>query len=271
MSAQTRIIVGVAAIIAVMAGFWFAVLAPKRAEIATVDGQVAQAETRRDAAVAAATLAEQAKSRYLRDYATVARLGKAVPADDDVASLVYQLETIARANDIDFRAVKLTAAAAPAAPAPAADPPPGGAAEGEDKDGDAEAAPTAPAAPVVAQPTPGTQVGPAGLLTVPFTFSFEGDYLKLQRLLKSINRLADNAKQRITVQGRLLTVDGFALAAGPEGFPKLKATVSATAYVVPEADATLTAGATPQGPAGAAPGAATTTAMTTQNAQGAGR
>ena len=276
MTAQTRIVVGVVAIVAVMAGFWFAVLAPKRAEITTAETQIAQAETRRATAVAAAAQAEQAKSRYLRDYATVARLGKAVPADDDVASLVYQLETVARASGIDFRAVKLTAAGSTAAPAAPADPPPpgaadtkGDAAEGDGEgEGEGESAPPATTAPVVAQPTPGTEVGPAGLLTVPFTFSFEGDYLKLQRLLKTVNGLADNARERIAVKGRLLTVDGFSLAAAPSGFPRLMATVSATAFVVPEADATTTAAATPQGPAGAAP---TTTAMTTPNAQGAGR
>lgn len=257
MSAQTRMIVGVAGLVALVAGFWFMVLAPKRAEITTVDGQIAQAESRRDAAVASAAQAEQAKARYLKDYETVARLGKAVPADDDVASLVYQLETIARANRIDFRSVKLTGTSATPAPAPAAAP------ADDKKEGDESAAPAA-AAPVVAQPTPGTQVGPAGLLTVPFTFNFEGDYLKLQRLLKAINGLAKNDKKRITVQGRLLTVDGFSLAASTNGFPSLKATVSATAYVVPKTDAATTASATPQGPAGAAP---TTTAMI----KGAGR
>lgn len=271
MTAQTRIVVGVVAIVAVMAGFWFAVLAPKRAEITSAEAQVAQAEARRASAVGAAGQAEQAKSRYLRDYATVARLGKAVPADDDVASLLYQLETVARASGIDFRAVKLTAAGSTAPPAAPADPPPAGAADTQGGgEGEGEGAPPAAAA-VVAQPTPGTEVGPAGLLTVPFTFSFEGDYLKLQRLLKAVNGLADNAGERIAVKGRLLTVDGFSLAAAPSGFPRLMATVSATAFVVPEADATTTAAATPQGPAGAAPGAPTTTAMTTPNAQGAGR
>jgi hypothetical protein len=244
-----------------LAGYWFMVLAPKRADLSVVDGQITQAETQRDAAVASAQAADQAKSRYLRDYETVARLGKAVPADDDVASLVYQLETIARRNKIDFRSVKLTATSAPAAAAAPANAAVAGAADkGDEKDASAPAT----AAPVVVQPLPGTEVGAAGLLTVPFTFSFEGDYMKLQRLLKAINGLARNEKQRITVNGRLLTVDGFSLAAGDVGFPQLKATVSATAYVVPQTDAATTAVATPQAPAGAAP---TQTAMT----QGAGR
>ena len=270
MSAQTRMIAAVLAVVAMIAGFWFLLLAPKRTEISAAKDKVVQAETRRDAAVAAAGQAEQARAGYQKDYATVARLGKAVPADDDVASLVYQLETIARANKIDFRAVKLTGAAGAAPPAAAAAPADTAATSGgEKKDGEADptAVSTAPVAPVVAQPPPGAVVGTAGLLTVPFTFTFDGDYLKLQRLLKAINGLAKSKKDQISVRGRLLTVDGFSLAAGPEGFPKLKALVSATAYIVPEADSA--SAATPQAPAGAA-GAPTTTALTT-NAQGAGR
>lgn len=269
MSAQPRTLVGIIAIVAMMAGLWFLLLAPKRADIGATAEQIAQAESRRDAALASAAQAEQAKSRYHSDYATVARLGKAVPADDDIASLVFQLESIARANKIDFRAVKLTGAAAAA---PAADTAAAGAENNEEPGADASAdasagpaASTAVAAPVVAQPPPGAVVGSAGLLTVPFTLTFNGDYMKLQRLLKAINGLARKDQQKITVQGRLLTVDGFSLAAAPSGFPKLRATVSATAYIVPEPQST-TAAAAPQDAAGTS-----RTAMVTPNAQGAGR
>lgn len=261
MSSQGRIVVGVLALVAVIAGFWLLALAPKRADVSSVSESITQAEQRRDAAVASAAQAEQARSRYQQDYETVARLGKAVPQDDDMASLVYQLETIARANKVDFRALKLTASAAAATPAAAPAPK-----EGEGEPG---AGAAAPVAPVVAQPPPGAVVGTAGLLTVPFTFTFDGSYLQMQRFLKAIDGLANGKKEKITVRGRLLTVDGFALAAGRDGFPRVKATVSATAFLVPPADATAAAAAPPQ-PAGTA-GAPTTTAMITPDAQGAGR
>lgn len=264
MSSQPRIVVGVLAAVAVMAGFWFLLLAPKRTEISTANAAITQAETTRDAAVAAAAAAEQARGSYPQNYATVARLGKAVPEDDDIASLVYQLETIARANKIDFRAVKLIGAAAAPAPAPplVADDKEANKDDKKDEKSEETAVPATPVAPVVAQPPPGAVVGPAGLLTVPFTFTFDGGYLKMQTFLKAINGLANSKKERITVRGRLLTVDGFSLAASRKGFPKVKAVVSATAYLVPESDA-----ATAQAPAAGA----TTTALTTQDSQGAGR
>jgi hypothetical protein len=244
----------VLAFVALIAAFWFLALAPKRAEIAKVDDAVAQAEARRDAAVASAATADQARVAYQRDYANLARLGKAAPADDDVASLVFQLESLARSNKIDFRSVRLTAA--PAAPTEAAAPADSSAkdATGTDtagKDKTATTDPTAaatPAPPAVAQAPPGAIVGSAGLLTVPFTFAFDGGYLPMQRMLGAIDRLADATDGTISVNGRLLTVDGFSLAAGRLGFPKVKALVSATAYIVPPAEG-ITAGASPQGPA----------------------
>jgi hypothetical protein len=204
--------------------------------------------------------AEQARAEYERDAAPDARLAKAVPADDDVGPLIKQLESIARANKIDFRAVKLVAGAA--APSVAAPPPPpaaeGEPAGGEDKQGEGatdETAPsTEPVAAVVAQPPPGTVVGPAGLLTVPFSFTFDGGYAEMQRFLKAVHGLAKSKRGQISVKGRLMTIDGFSLAAGPDGFPRLQALVSATAYVMPEPAATTTSATTPQQRAAAAPG-----------------
>ena len=68
----------------------------------------------------------------------------------------------------------------------------------------------------------------------------------MQRMLGAIDRLADVTDGGISVRGRLLTVDGFALTASRFGFPKVKASVSATAYIVPEAQG-VTGGATAAG------------------------
>ena len=98
----------------------------------------------------------------------------------------------------------------------------------------------------------------------------------MQRMLGALDRLADSNGGTISVNGRLLTVDGFSLAASRFGFPKLKALVSATAYIVPTTEG-ITAGATPQGPAGgavgsggAAGGTATPPATATATIQGVG-
>jgi hypothetical protein len=242
-----------ALLVAVVGAFWFLVLSPKRAEVASLDASISQAETRRAAAVAEAATATQARAAYQRDYADLARLGKAAPADDDVASLVFQVESLARANKIDFRSVNLSASSAAPAPAPAPEAAAKDTAAKDTAAKDTTAAPATPTPPAVAQAPPGAVVGSAGLLTLPFTFTFDGGYLPTQRMLGAIDRLAEATNGTISVDGRLLTVDGFSLSAGRRGFPKVKATVSATAYIVPPAQG-VTAGATAQGPATGATG-----------------
>jgi hypothetical protein len=282
MSGQGRIAVGGIALAAAVAAFWFLVLAPKRADIAKVHDAVTQANARRATAESAAAAAARTRDVYQRDYATLARLGKATPADDDVASLVYQLETLARANKVDFRAVKLTGTTAAPAPAPAAssssstDP----GAKGADGAGagakdTVTVSPTTPVAPAITLAPPGAVVGSAGLITLPFTFTFDGGYLPMQRMLGAIDRLAERSGGAISVRGRLVTVDGFALDASRLGFPRVKATVSATAYIVPESEGIM-GGATPQGPAAGAvsqpssPAGATPPATASATIQGVG-
>lgn len=228
MSQQRQLTFAALAVIAALAAGWFLLLAPKREQVAAVQAQIAQAESRRDVAAAAVTVGEQARDDSRRDARAFTRLLKAVPTDDDVGPLIKQLEAIANANKIDFRAARLVAGAA-AAPAPAAPPP---APEGEA--GDPTAPSAAPVAAVVAQPPPGAVVGPAGLLTVPFSFTFDGGYPEMQRFLRAVHGLAKSKGGRISVKGRLMTIDGFSLAPGRDGLPKVKAVVSATAYLMPD-------------------------------------
>ena len=255
MSGRARLAVGVLALVAVLAGCWVMLVAPKRAETAAVAAKIVQADTRRAAAEAVLANAARVRAEAKRDAAVVKRLSQAVPKDDDVGALIRQLDAIARANKIDFRAMKLVSSATPA-PAIAAVAPEGKAAEGEgegekpagekpagDKaaEGTEAGASTAPVAATVAQPPPGAAVGPAGLLTVPFSFTFDGGYLEMQRFLGAIDDLAKNDKGHLTVRGRLITVDGFSLAAGRDGFPQVMALVSATAYLAPDAPAATVA------------------------------
>lgn len=249
MSLQRRVILAALVLVVLIAGFWFVILAPARSEVGLARTAVSEAQARRDAAIAAAAQIEQTRAQYRRDYRTVQRLNKAVPTDDDVASLVRQLDAVARANHVDFRALRLTGSAGPAV---GAQPPPTDAdAKSTSKDEkDDPAAEITPVAPVVAQAPPGAVVGPAGLLTLPFSLTFDGGYLEMQRFLKALDGLAQRDGKRIKVRGRLLTVDGFSLAASRKGFPKIQALVGATAYIAPELDGIIAA-ATLRSPTGA--------------------
>ena len=269
MTLQRRVILAALVLVAFVASFWVVIVAPARTELGAARTAVSEAQARLDAAIAAAAQIEQTRAQYRRDYRTVQRLNKAVPTDDDVASLVRQLDAVARANDVDFRALRLTGSAGPAVAAqpPSTDDAAKSTTSKDEKD--EPAAETTPVAPVVAQAPPGAVVGPAGLLTLPFSLTFDGGYLEMQRFLKAIDGLAKRDGKRIRVRGRLLTVDGFSLAASRKGFPKLQALVGATAYIAPELDGVIAA-ATSRSPTGVTATPASVRA-TAAGAQGAAR
>jgi Tfp pilus assembly protein PilO len=237
-TARDRTVLIVLGLVAVMGAFWFLAISPKRKEASDVAAQVTTAQQRLDTAQASASTAESARKRYASDYATVARLGKAVPVDDDMPSLVYQLETTAKANHIDFRSIKLTGDSS--APAPT-----GAAAAVASANGTTTA--TGSASTLTSALPPGATVGAAGFPTMPFSFNFNGSFFNMQRFLKAIDGLTAVDGKSISVKGRLLTVDGVSLKASPKGFPDIDATVVVTSYLLPS-DEGATAGATADTP-----------------------
>lgn len=250
MSLNPRSLLALLPIAAILGAIWFVLLSPTRAEVTATDAALVQATARLDGAVAAAAQAEQVRLRYQPDYASLARLARAVPAEEDVAALVRGLDSLARANGLDFRTIALSEAVAAEPAAASAQ----GAAASDGAGGDGEtpgeqAGSTPPAGDdaaagadaaagtnvaAVAQAPAGAAVGTAGLLTMPFTFTAEGRYLPLQRFLRALHARARHAGERVMVNGRLLTIDGFSYVAGREGFPQLSAVVSATAYLEPD-------------------------------------
>jgi type II secretory pathway pseudopilin PulG len=233
---RDRTVLIVVGFVAIVGAFWFLALTPKRKVNADTSSALLVAQQRLSAAQSSVSGAEAARQAYNDDYATVARLGKAVPVDDDVPSLVYQLERSAHANKIDFRSISMLGNASPAAgTAPAT-----AAAAVASANGSTPSS-TTPA--VTTALPPGATVGAAGFPTMPFSFDFDGKFFPLQRFLRSLDDLTTVNGKSISVKGRLLTVDGVALKAGPKGFPDVSATVAVTAYLLP-ADEGLTAGAT---------------------------
>ena len=88
--------------VVVILAYWFLLLSPKRHEAKTLSTQVTAAEQSRDAAVAQAAQLEQAKSRFASEYAQMVKLGKALPTNVDMASLLVQLNQSAKGTHIEF-------------------------------------------------------------------------------------------------------------------------------------------------------------------------
>lgn len=104
-----------------LAVFWFLLFSPKREAAATAKTELAQQQERLDAAKAAVSQANTSKTSFAADYGEIVRLGKAIPAQVDMPSLLLQLDGAARGSGIHFTKITTGAresavAAAPAAP-----------------------------------------------------------------------------------------------------------------------------------------------------------
>jgi Tfp pilus assembly protein PilO len=251
---RDRIMISAIAVLAVAGAFFMLVVKPIRADLAGLDEQRSQAAQRRDAAVADLSAASTAREAYRRDTATLALLGKAVPSDDGVPSLLYQLQGAARQAGVRFDAVKVGGDAAgggsPSGNTTGSSTPPSG------SSGSGSSAPSG-AAGAKAATLPGVMPGPEGLSVLPLKITFQGSFFKLERFLNRVHRFAKVGGERVDIHGRLLTIEGVSLAPGTAGLPQLKAEISAQAYVAPEAS---------QGGAGSAKTASTTTTTSTSGA-----
>jgi len=232
MTARDRLVIVIVALAAALAASWFLVLSPQRKESSKLATEIATEQETLDSALSDLAAGVAARRTYARDYATVARLGTAVPDDDNVASLIVQIQQAASAAKIDFRSLKVgeTSAAGTQAPLP---PTP------------TTGAPATQAA--TATLPPGTAVGAAGFPTEPFSFEFRGNFFHLAEFMSRLQRFLVVRNRVLAVHGRFMTLDGIALDEAPRGFPEIKATVSATTYLLPPSQG-LTNGATPAGP-----------------------
>jgi hypothetical protein len=251
---------------------WFLALAPRFDRASELGEQVESAQVRRDQAESNAAAALAARGAYPANYATVARLGKAVPVDDEIPSLLYQLDSAAKATGNDFRVIKLTGGgAASATPTPAAAAPSDSKSKDEDESDSETSTSAAPATQVAAATLPpGAAIGPAGLPAMPFTFTFHGSFFRLEHFLRRVDAFTKVSDGRISVGGRLLTLNGISLTAAPAGFPHIRASISATGFLVPATEG-LTAGATPAGPATVAQGSKPAVPATTVASVGVAR
>jgi hypothetical protein len=234
---RNRILIAVLAAVVALGGYYMEVLKPKRQEAADLQTKIGQKQS--DLAQAQQLLAANTRARdsYRAAYAAVVRLGKAVPSDDDVRSLLVQLNTAAKSSNVDFRSIAVSSAP-----------------------GQATSAIGPSSASAASQLTlpPGATVGPAGFPIEPFQFSFKGQFFHLGDFFRRLHGFVKATNQQLSVSGRLMSVDSLNLAPDTTGFPNIRATVGATTYLVSPLEG-ATAGATSQGPAGT-PGAATSAA-----------
>lgn len=234
MTNRDRLVLIVVSALAVIGAAWLLVVSPERKKAASLKAQVSAAETQLASAKGQAASARADQARYVSAYASVVSLGKAVPAGQEVPSLIYELAQASNQKKVDFTSIASGTSAA------------GG------------------AAGTAAGATPGTTgtagaAASAGFTQMPFTFMFTGSFDDLYHLFQQLNRYTTRTTSGgLQVSGRLLTIQSTKLApstttataSGGQPSGQLTGTITATAYVLPASQG-LTGGATASSPAGA--------------------
>jgi Tfp pilus assembly protein PilO len=219
---------------AVAVAFWVMVLSPKRDEASKLDSQVAQLESSLAQHESEVAEAEAARHEFPVDYQRLVVLGKAVPSGDETPSLLVQLNRISDRAHVRFQSVKLEASGSEEAEASTVAAP-----EGESVSATEAAASLMPL---------GASVGPAGLAVMPYSLTFTGSFFKIADFIKGLDSLVKTNNEKVGVNGRLLTINGFSLGESSEAeFPALQANFSVTTYLTPPSQG-ATAGASPEGP-----------------------
>jgi hypothetical protein len=228
MTTRDRIVLMVVCALALPLALWFMAVAPERKQASKLDARIKAANTQLASAEGELASARNGQSRYSEAYASIVSLGKAVPATQEVPSLVYQLDQASNQKHVEFSSVVSSTSGSAAGSSSAS-------------------------APAAAAPTVFTQM--------PFTFVFNGGFADLDHLFQQLNRFAERSPAGVLqISGRLLTVQGIKLERARDvkeaDNGHLAGTITATAYVLPASQG-LTAGATPAGPAGAGAQAST--------------
>lgn len=237
MSARDRTILGVICLVAAIVAPWILVIQPKRDQAAKLQRQIDAEQSQLSGVRGELAQGAAAKAAFASSYATLVRLGEAVPTDDNTPSLIYELQAAAHGSKINFLGLTFNAGSGGSA-APAAAPPP------TTKPG-TSAASTQPTAATL---PPGAVIGPAGFPVEPFTFTFQGSFFNLAGFIGRLQKFVTSNNQNVSVSGRLMTLNAITLGPGAQGFPQISATISASTYLLPASQGLLN-GATPAGPA----------------------
>ena len=198
MSRSLKILIAAVVALGAVGGYWKLALAPKREQAAQLEEQIALQEAKLAQTQSLIASYKDAKAEYRANYETVARLGKAVPADDDTRSLVVQIDAAAKRSGIDFDTINVNGASS----------------------GEGGVAPGA--------------ISVGAFSAMPFTFSFSGEFSTLGNFLSRLERFVSLKGDEIKVSGRLLRLESLEITPGDGGWPALNAQVGASSYIVPE-------------------------------------
>jgi Tfp pilus assembly protein PilO len=225
MTQRDRIVVMVVSVLVVLAAGWMLAVSPERKKASKLDAQVSAAQAQLATAEGELSSARAAQTQYAAAYSSIVDLGKAVPAEEEVPSLIYELSQATHQQHVEFNSI---------------------------------ASVTEPAAAATGASATATGAAASAFSQMPFTFIFNGSFFSLEHLFNKLTGFTQRGTGgALHVKGRLLTIQSVKLAPAAESSTVkkgsnsvLSGTITATAYRLPAGQG-LTGGASPTSPTGA--------------------
>jgi Tfp pilus assembly protein PilO len=229
MTPQNRAILAAVLVAVAAVLFWMMALSPKREEASKLGTEVENLQASLSQHEGEVRAGEEAKKGFSDDYRQLVVLGKATPGDAETSSLLVQLSQIARESKVRFSNLELEGS--------------GEQAEASASTGE-ETTPTEAAASLMPL---GAEIGPAGLAVMPYSLTFTGTFFHLADFIHGLDRLVKTNKTSVSVDGRLLTINGFTLKADTNReFPMLEGEFSVTTFLTPPNEGLAAGGAAPE-------------------------
>src|SRR5207248_2785147 len=120
MSARDRLIIMAVVALAAVGAAWFFLVGPKRDQATKLDTQLSSIQSQLESVRSDLAAGQAARNEFGKSYTLLARLGQAIPADDDVPSLVWELQAAAKKSRVDFRSLSGNGVASSPTSTPAA-------------------------------------------------------------------------------------------------------------------------------------------------------
>ena len=202
MTRRDRLVIVIVAVVAAIAASWLLLVSPKRDQAAKLGTKVASAQQELDTARAELAQNAAASKQYASNYAALVRLGEAVPASDDIPSLIIQLQNAADGARVNFQSLQSGGAGSTGATSTAA-------------------------------PAPGTAATSASAAPEQFSFTFSGSYFQLSNFFNKVQHFVTPNGNGVQVKGRLVSLNSVNMTPAASGFPQITAQITATIYTEP--------------------------------------
>ncbi|MGZ4182474.1 MAG: type 4a pilus biogenesis protein PilO [Solirubrobacteraceae bacterium] len=200
MTRRDRLVIVIVAVVAAIAASWLLLVSPKRDQAAKLGTKVASEQQELNTARAQLAQNAAASRQYASNYAALARLGEAVPASDDIPSLIIQLQNASDGARVNFQSLQSGGAASSGAtgstPAPAS----------------------------------GTAATSASAAPEQFSFTFSGSYFQLSNFFNKVQHFVMPNGTGVQVKGRLISLNSVNMTPAASGFPQITAQITATIY-----------------------------------------